>query len=358
MIGMTTGIEWTDETWNPVTGCSKVSEGCRHCYAERVSHRFGWTESGWTARNAAQNVQLHPERLSQPLRWRKPRRIFVNSMSDLFHEQVPDEFIWHVFQIIADCPAHTFQILTKRPERMLEILQGRFWRNFGPSSRGGDFHALIIKGEQRESDVPFLPNVWLGVSVENQRAADERIPLLLQTPAAIRFLSCEPLLGSLDLGKWVGTYYCSTCGYRGFDGGAPDAEEGDDRCPCCGADSWYFTLAETHGALGEENRNPIQWVIVGGESGTGARPMHPDWARSLRDQCTESGVSFLFKQWGEWIPVELTDKNFPVALARTCLAGDGKSGDVGHWLKAGKKAAGRSLDGRVWDEYPQEATAK
>lgn len=260
-----TKIEWTDEVWNPVTGCSKVSEGCKNCYAERFSHRFGWTKKPWTVGNASENVKVHPGRLEQPLQWRKPRKIFVNSMSDLFHEQVPFEFIDKVFSIMALVPQHTFQILTKRPERMKEYIAHRAAKEFS--------HLKHIKWP--------LPNVWLGVSVENQKAADERIPLLLDTPAAVRFLSCEPLLGPVDLERPVP-------GSRPVNGVYPP---------------WMIHL--------------LDWVIVGGESGPGARPMHPDWVRSLRDQCQQAGVPFFFKQWG------------------------------------GKKKAGRLLDGEEWNELPR-----
>lgn len=261
------GIEWTDATWNPTTGCSRVSEGCRHCYAEALSHRFGVTVNPWTRPHAAENVRLHPERLDQPLRWRRPRRVFVDSMSDLFHDLVPDPFIDRVFAVMAMCPQHTFQVLTKRPRRMARHL--------------GDL----------ASSVGTRPNVWLGTSVEDQRAADERIPPLLATPAAVRFLSCEPLLGPLDLTGWLGA--CPACGGAG--------------CP----DGWGF---------GRRCRGRgLDWVIAGGESGPEHRPLDLDWARSLRDQCGAAGAPFFFKQIG----------------GRT------------------SKAGGRLLDGRTWDEFPE-----
>ncbi len=301
-------IEWTDAVWNPVTGCTKVSQGCKHCYAERFAKRQGYDFS---------QVELHPERLEIPLNWRKPKRVFVDSMSDLFHPNVPDYFIGKVFEIMNLAYNHTFQILTKRPERM--VVFATTFRDF----------------------VGILPNVWLGVSVENQKAADERIPLLLQTPAAVRFVSCEPLLGQIDIQ----------------------------------IDLLAQNIVTNTG---------ISWVIVGGESGPGARPMHPDWARSLRDQCQAAGVAFFFKQWGEWWPshpqygdtdaVEKFDGEHPnsiyVSNAETCLESDGSEpvwsyGDDVHidyqprpdqnpwWMhRIGKKSAGRLLDGREWNEYP------
>ncbi len=225
-----TGISWTEATWNPTTGCSHVSEGCRYCYAEALSLRMGWSKKPWTAQNAAENVKLYPERLDLLLRWKKPKRVFVDSMSDLFHEQVPDEFVFQVFKRMAYAPRHIFQILTKRPKRMYDLV---------PKIRG------------RLPD--RLEHVWLGVSVENQRAADERIPLLLQTPAAVRFISCEPLLEKVDI---------------------------------------LAALIVGDMRLG----NKIDWVIVGGESGAHARPMDLAWLLSIVEQCKVAGIPVFVKQ--------------------------------------------------------------
>ena len=234
-----TGISWTDSTWNPVTGCSKVSEGCRYCYAEALSLRFGWSRKPWAAEHAAENVVCHPDRLTQPLRWHRGRKVFVNSMSDLFHERVPDAFIADVFAVMVEAPQHIYQILTKRPARL-----ERFARDFGIAAQ---------------------PYIWLGVSAEDQRAADERIPLLLQTPAAVHFVSCEPLLGTVDLSRWL------PAGSHAHAGG-------------------NLTHLDRSGR--------IDWVICGGESGPHARPMALDWARSLRAQCAAAGVPFFLKQLG------------------------------------------------------------
>ena len=258
---MSTKIEWTDEVWNPVTGCDKVSQGCKNCYAERIAERF-WGERKFT------DVQCHPERLDIPLHWRKPRRVFVNSMSDLFHEDVTDEFITEVWNVMHDTPQHIYQILTKRPERMQWLTH------------------------QQWGDHLVEPNVWLGVSCEDQKTAYERIPLLLQAPAAVRFVSLEPLLGPIDL------------------------------------------LAIFGHDLYAMNKG-LDWVIVGGESGPHARPMHPDWARSIRDQCVEAGVPFFFKQVGEWATVEEFGTKRELGI-----------------LRVGKKKAGRLLDGREWNEFP------
>lgn len=204
-----TSIEWTDETWNPVTGCDKVSAGCRHCYAERIAERF----RGTAAFPVGFDLRLRPERLEQPLRWRKPRTVFVNSMSDLFHEGVPDAFIHRVFEVMAQADRHRFQVLTKRDSRLQALAP----------------------------ELPWPGNVWMGVSVESSRWLP-RVEALRTVPAAVRFLSCEPLLGPLCM-----------------------------------------------------NLDGIDWVIAGGESGPGARPMQPAWPLAIRDQCLANEVPFFFK---------------------------------------------------------------
>jgi protein gp37 len=262
-MGDKSGIQWTEATWNPTTGCTHVSEGCTFCYAAslasgRLSHvpaYAGLAENG----RFNGTVRLLPDRLDQPLRWTRPRMIFVDSMSDLFHDAIPPSYLARVFAVMAAAPRHTFQILTKRPGRMRSLMSST------------DFREAVrqVKGEARTDGswaaTPLawpLPNVWLGTSVEDQRWADIRIPILLDVPAAVRFLSCEPLLGPLDLVTWT--------------------------------DDW---LTKAEGS--RVNWGPsIDWVIVGGESGREARPMHPDWARSLRDQCGQASVPFFMKQAG------------------------------------------------------------
>lgn len=314
------GIEWCDATWNPVTGCTKVSPGCDHCYAETFAERFRGTPGHYYEHGF--DVQLRPDKLDQPLRWRKPRRIFVNSMSDLFHDSVPDEYIAHVFAVMQSCAAHTFQVLTKRHGRMRSLLSGDgFWEavtDFG--------HIVMAQRPSRQQLWPdhgqthgFLPNVWLGVSAENQRWFDIRTSALRETTAAVRFVSAEPLLGYID--------------------------------------------ADLTG---------IDWVIVGGESGRSARPMHPLWARGLRDQCEAAGTAFLFKQRGEWTwnePGQFRLPTRPYTDRVAVMHGAGMTAmtkdndfnpfDRGHpyWEtrieRVGKKLAGRELDGRTWDQYPQ-----
>ena len=231
MASAKTGIEWTDKTWNPTTGCDKVSPGCAHCYAEAITQRFP------NAFPNGFNLTLHTDRLDQPLRWRKPSRIFVNSMSDLFHKDVPLEFLQQVFDVMGDTPHHTYQILTKRGQRLRELAPLLTWH----------------------------PNIWMGVSVESQAHA-HRVNALRTVPAKVRFLSCEPLLGPLKL-----------------------------------------------------DLTGIHWVIVGGESGAGFRPMEPEWVRSLQQQTHDAGAAFFFKQWG------------------------GRTG----------KANGNTLDGQQYLEFPQ-----
>ena len=274
-MGEKSAISWTNSTWNPVTGCSRVSPGCEHCYAESLSLRMGWSKKPWTAINAAENVVLHEDRLGLPLRWQKPRMIFANSMSDLFHEQVPDAFIDKVFGVMGLATGHTFQVLTKRPERMREYL-------------GNDMRAAVV---EEAADMVFcklagcgtflpqwpLPNVWIGTSIEDQRRADERIPHMLDIHWPVRFLSCEPLLGPVDLTKveplrWHKSY---------------DPE-----------DPKVYINALTGHVAGPDDMLPgrINWVIDGGESGPGFRPADTDWYRAIRDACVAAGVPYFHKQ--------------------------------------------------------------
>lgn len=311
-------IEWTQATWNATTGCTRVSAGCDHCYIDRtppfrMAHRrFSGPEVGATT-----GVMLHPDRLTLPLRWRKPRRIFVNSLSDLFHADISATYIARVFAVMALAPQHTFQLLTKRPARMRSLLSyvgfESMVRDIARSMKydGGTSNPRM--DDQNYRSWP-LPNVHLGVSVEDQQWADVRIPALLDTPAAVRWISAEPLLGPIDLRYWV------TCGR-------------------CGRQHIFGTCAS------------LDWVVAGGESGKGARPMHPAWARDIRDQCAAAGVPFHFKQWGEWITEDQSPQDITLPATSYRLLGD----DGPSFYKVGKKAAGRELDGRTHDDYPAVA---
>lgn len=273
-MGNKTGIAWTESTWNPTRGCTVKSAGCKNCYAMALAHRFsgpGEPYEGLTKLSPSGKpiwngkITLVDKVLSQPLRWTKPRRIFVNSVSDLFHENIPFDFITAVFAVMAASPKHTFQVLTKRPERMLEYFEwvkdqawpdpisrevflSRGAKHLGNGSdedQGAQFAKLC---NRTEGFTWPIPNVWLGVTVENQKAAEERIPLLVQAPAAVRFLSCEPLLESVVVGP---------------------------------------------------SMKALNWVIVGGESGPYSRPMKQEWVESLMKETQEAGVKFFYKQKGE-----------------------------------------------------------
>lgn len=270
-----TTIEWTDVVWNPTTGCDRVSPGCDHCYALTMAKRLKGmgsakyqTDGDPRTSGPGFGLAVHEDALTLPLKWRKPRRIFVNSMSDLFHDAVPEDFIAEVFARMWWSPQHTFQVLTKRHGRMRSLVP-RIEANLRQRE-----HDLALV------DCPFplawpLPNVWLGVSVENQEWADIRVPALLDTPAAVRWLSCEPLLGPVEL---------------------PFASE-VNACTCYGGHTVYGHEPGCGLEPGPAWGN-LHWVVVGGESGPGARPMHPDWVRSLRDQCVDARVPFFFKQAG------------------------------------------------------------
>ena len=374
-MGDQSRIEWTDATWNPVVGCSIVSPGCTNCYAMATAHglerRFGSAKYGgltkavnghpvWTGQ-----VRLAEEALDQPLRWRRGRRIFVNSMSDLFHEGLPDAAIDRVFAVMALCPQHTFQILTKRVERMRDYIKRGakrwdrvdldVWSAIAVELTG----SACAAGALEELPWP-LPNVWLGVSVEDQARADERIPLLLETPAAKRFLSCEPLLGPVRiLGRLMAGIdpgQCTTCGHG----------HGFTRCPNTGGIARERTSVQSGRTLCSDFRRKyfaIDWVIAGGESGSGARPMLPGWARSLRDQCQAAAVPFFFKQWGEWLDEEdATRLNHAPGPEMFDAAGkptglrwrpyDPADPLGGAMIRVGKRQAGRLLDGCTWDELP------
>ncbi|MCM3144336.1 phage Gp37/Gp68 family protein [Brevibacillus sp. MER 51] len=295
---MGTAIEWTDVVWNPVTGCSKVSEGCRNCYAfalHDMRHK-AFLEGKKLPQQYSKSfkeLQLFSDRLEQPVKWKKPRKIFVNSMSDLFHKDVPGWFIKQVFDIMMKADWHVYQVLTKRADRMREIV------------------TAYLEHEKMDK---LPPHIWIGVSVENEDANKERVHHLVKTKASVRFLSCEPLLGPIDLSVHL---------------------------------NW----------LERDTGKPyIHWIIAGGESGSNARPMRQYWVESLRDQCKEFGVAFFFKQWGEFLPHEDDDEDpeFWVTdegagFVHTSIPTDD---DWDYMNRVGKKRAGRLLDGQEWNQFP------
>lgn len=377
-------IEWTGKTWNPIVGCTVVSPGCTNCYAMRMAarlERMGQaqyagltrpTKAGpvWTG-----DVRLVDKALTLPLRTRKPTTWFVNSMSDLFHEGVSDAWIDRVFAVMALCPQHTFQVLTKRSARMRAYLNdtethGRIALSalhLAPAGLNISDSCLIFHPGHRPSHYfegrwP-LPNVWLGVSTEDQRRADERVPDLLATPAAVRFVSAEPLLGPIDFlaVEWPGLDghrvdvlrkgFWTEAGAHPFSGKAASA----------GAPKGWFT---NHSDM----PGRIDWLIVGGESGPGARPMHPAWAKSIRDQCAAAGVPFFHKQNGAFEVAVDRDKDDPDwrrDYSRTLNdrrpeiewlnveGGRGFHGEGFHVMRrVGKARAGRHLDGVLHDGMP------
>lgn len=322
-----TKIEWTDKTWNPVTGCTKISEGCKNCYAETMANRLQKMDSP-KYKNGFK-VTCHPDTLGEPLKWKKGVKIFVCSMADLFHEDVPFEFIDKVFAVMALCPQHTFQILTKRPDRMREYMD--LSTDNRAESIGAGLRELTVGMRSGLIDLP-LPNVWLGVTAENQEQADKRIPILLQIPAVVRFVSIEPMVGAVDLTKYWDNV-----------GGMPPARK----------------IGETNTYVAS-----LDWVILGGESGANARPMHPDWVRKVKGDCKEAGVPFFFKQWGEWKAFYDRDRDDPnwdnvpeesSNIKRLNLAGgQGFHGKrVIYFKRIGKKKAGSLLDGEEHKEFPE-----
>ena len=317
-------IEWTDATWNPVTGCTKVSQGCKNCYAETWANRK-MGEFSKDKNRGFKDIVLHEDKLEIPLRWRKPRKIFVNSMSDLFHKDIPEHFIDKVFAIMILSPRHTFQILTKRPERMKEYFdKGRErlvvdWINasyeMGLADKNDDpdiAACQIFNSVKRK--YPFQ-NIWLGVSVEDQKTADERIPILLQVPAAVSWISAEPLLGEINLKK-----------------------------------KWMQIMSEGQFLNDVEcgiKPEILDWVVVGGESGHKARLMHPDWVRRIKADCDSAKVPFFFKQWGEWVdPTQIPDYDYHIKYAEKIEINNR------NYYKLGKSVSKNFIDGKQYLEMP------
>lgn len=351
-----THIEWTDATWNPVTGCSVVSPGCTNCYAMKLAggrlrhhpSRKGLTRNSKAGPVWTGEVRFNEAELLKPLSWKRPRKIFACAHGDLFHPDVPDAWIDQVFAVAALCPHHVVQVLTKRSARMREYMS---------KAAGRIADAIIALRRQRGDDgvvVPLphvapgapwwpLPNVWLGVSAEDQERADERLPDLLATPAAVRFLSAEPLLGPIDLTAAWHTENALSSECWGQCGWCPAGHPPLHNCQN-GRPSLYEGRFQSG----------LDWVIVGGESGPGARPMHPDWARLIRDACADAGVAFHFKQHGAWKGLEAGDGEWPTdsgSFIRLTFEGE-RAADGWPMQRVGKKFAGRVLDGVTHDAFP------
>lgn len=280
-----TKIEWAEKVWNPITGCLPISEGCDHCYAKRQARRFKG-RYGYPADDPFR-VTVHWDRIEQPMHWIKSTSIFVCSMADLFHPDVPLNVTKDIFDVMrrsANMYGHTFMVLTKRPKRMAEFIE------------------LLVKDKGPDFRRWPMPFVWLGVTAENQKRADERIPILLQIPAAVRFVSVEPMLSEIDMR----IVPCGACNHPGDVLNWP--------CPSCKGRRFEWP----------------DWVICGGETGPGARPMHQDWVRSLRDQCVAASVPFFFKKWGDKMKYE---------------------SDY-YALEHGEEVASRLLGCREWNEFP------
>lgn len=339
-------IEWTNKTWNPIIGCSHISPGCDNCYAEKMSCRLACMQGQvdnyghvvkWRHNEDDQhdvkpkswNGKTHfaESQLNKPLKRKKPTMYFVCSMGDLFHESVPFEWITKVFNVMAFSPQHTFQILTKRVDRMKKYFESNHFQN-------QEVRLLEVDGK----DIKWpLENVWIGATVENQSQAYKRVPTLLEIPAKLRFLSCEPLLSQLFIKQYLKpSYSCSKC--QSFVGYV-DEYKGERTCGECESEAIY-------------NHDKIDWVICGGETGSKARPLHPDWVRSLRKQCEVTNTPFFFKQWGEWGAYKYGgahnvsgDKEF-----NWC-----ERGLPFQWMcKVGKNKAGYLLDGIEHREMPNQ----
>ncbi len=330
-----TKIEWTDDTLQLTTGCTKVSPGCANCYAERMHKRLAGMGRPMYQQPFGE-VKCWPHQIDKIAKLPAGKKVFINSMSDLFHEDVPASFILSAFAAFAQRPDIIFQFLTKRADRMAPLVGA--WIKDGVTFREG------CSGR--------LPNnIWLGVTVCNQAEADAKIPLLLQVPAAVRFVSIEPMLGPMDIRPFIRggkeTYWQCKCGEKAM----PLTDETVCKCGDVYDEEWSL--------------NSLSWVICGGETGPGARPMHPDWVRSLRDQCAVADVPFFFKGWGEWVPrsqlmkvnidapwgtVHETGEFFKTATPWNGHDDDGSGEAIVY--RFGKKAAGRVLDGRTWEEFP------
>lgn len=334
-----TAIEWTDATWNPVTGCSIESPGCRDCYAATLAGtrlRNHPSRAGLTTRaaNGAHvfngTVRFNDQWLDQPLRWTKPRMVFPIAHGDLFHPAVPTAWIDKVFAVMARARWHTYQVLTKRAKRMREYMTD-------PKTYGRIIAASFDIPCCAMESMPWpLPHVWLGVSVEDQPRT-KRIHELMRTPAGVRWLSMEPLIRRVDVRAIRIAERVTLDALTGFHACTSDPQTGETPLPL------------------PEKLMPIDWIVAGGESGRTARPMHPDWVRLVRDQCVAAHIPFLFKQWGTFIPADQEESRTFCYDDERCEHVWDDTSPTGYSIRVGKKAAGRVLDGRTWDEFPRPA---
>ncbi len=273
-----TKIEWADKVWNPITGCTPVSEGCDHCYAKRMANRLRG-RCGYPEDEPFRPGTVHADKMDEPKGWKKGRRVFVCSMGDLFHEDVYMETVAKVFDVMVSTPQHVFMVLTKRPTRMYKMVS--YWKF---ALWNDEAYASFIEGKTR----PMPSNIWLGVTAENQRTADERIPVLLDTPASVRFVSVEPMLGPVS----CGLKSCRDRGCKPWDKNHNCTSKSGQCCKVC-LQPHGPGMSELHWTISD-----LDWVICGGETGPGARPMDVEWARDLRNQCGAAGVPFFFKKVG------------------------------------------------------------
>lgn len=324
-------IQWTNQTWNPIIGCTKISPGCKNCYAETMATRLSKIKTTEYYSSVVTNGKWNGktffvfDAIDKPLKRKKPTMYFVCSMSDLFHESIPFKLIDRVFAVMAACPQHTFQILTKRPEIMLQWFNHKdtSWKNEGmQGSERIRYYAYQNHGAKIEYDNGYywpLKNVWIGVTAENQEQANKRIPILFDIPAAKRFVSAEPLLGQIDFN--VADWLCADY-------------------------------------PGKTMYSYLDWIIVGGESGPKARPMHPDWATNIQKQCEKANVPFFFKQWGELLP--MCQAKYIRGLPSNIVSFQSPNNpDKKNWYyRVGKKKAGSLLDGKEYKQFPDAKNQK
>lgn len=327
-----TTIEWTKrpgtigETWNPTTGCNKVDRGCKNCYAEIMHKRLHAMGQAKYAAPFLDGAKAHEDTLNIPMGWAKPRTVFVNSMSDLFHDDVPPAFIIKVFNVIESTPQHTYLVLTKRPENAL-----KFW------------------AWMNAADITWVPpaNLWIGTSANDQQSANVRVPILLKIWGVLRFLSYEPATGPLDLTKLI------TSDHSLDEDGLERKFHIVDPLNGLEADAVHNRTEQLWRGNIQRDRPRLHWVIMGGESGPKAVPMHPAWARRVRDDCRAAGVPFFFKQFGAWAPFTFLDGEGKPTIR---FAQDKKTftfTEPGqNMIKVGKHKSGHELDGQVWQQFP------